>query len=291
MLTAWAHGSIDCLGEHEVSYCWYDKVGVPVDGPMLDAANRERPDVIVYIGQAGGPFCASPSTFKRLRQIAPTVHLNFDAADSGWDDLLKEYRDKECFTLTIGTDGPASGPVDWESYHPVDPRFYDNGAPERRRPIPLGTCGGFPYGLRREVMEHLKAKSGLYIKPREEIYGSYRRYADFLMSCEVAVDCALSAGGHSGKGPYIRTLKTRAIEVGLAGACLLELRGCALKRWAVEDVDYATYETPEEAADVYSTLKANPDKARDMGLRLQKIVRETMNPRLFWDAAFQRCGL
>ena len=125
----------------------------------------------------------------------------------------------------------------------------------------------------------------------EETWDSYQRYANFYMSCQVVVDCALSAGGHSGKGPYIRTLKTRVIEVGLAGACLLELRGCALNRWAIEDVDYATYETPEEATDVYATLRANPSKIYDMALRLNKVVREKMNPQIFWKEVFGKAGL
>lgn len=291
MLIVWYLGSLTCLSGHDVAIHFYDKHGSPSDGPILDAVDREKPDVVTYVGQAGGPWMPSASTFCRIRDRCPTIHVCFDAYDSGWDGLLTRYKEKQCFTVTIATDGGNSGPVDYISYHPVDPRFYPLAHQTERRPIALGTCGGFPYGLRREVMTHLQKTSGLYIKPREEHYDSYQRYANFLMSCEVVVDCALSAGGHSGQGPYARTLKTRAIEVGLAGACLLELRGCALSRWATEDVDYATYETPEEAADVYADLKRNPEKARTMALQLQGIVRNQMNPQLFWDEAFRRCGL
>ena len=111
------------------------------------------------------------------------------------------------------------------------------------------------------------------------------------MSCQIVVDCALSAGGFDGKGPYARTLKTRAIEVGLAGACLLELRGCALNKWASEDIDYATYETADEAVAVARDLMANPDKAQRMAERLSRVVREKMNPTIFWSNVFNACGL
>ena len=140
-------------------------------------------------------------------------------------------------------------------------------------------------------MSRLVRDCGMVIKRREETWGSYQRYANFLMQCRIVADCALSAGGAVGRGPYARTLKTRAIETGLAGACLLELRGCALNKWATEDVDYATYETPDEAVEVARDLMANPDKAQAMAERFSKIVREKMSPRIFYEQIFTACGL
>lgn len=286
MLTEWMIGSLDSVRGHQREICRYDKLGVPPDRFMLDRADQARPDVILYISQAGGPFCAAPSTFQRLRKIAPIVHLCFDAADIGWDALLAIYREKQCFDLTVACDGAARGPVDLVLFHPVDPRPYANPPPLADRPIDVGTCGGFPYGLRKEVVDHLVRTVGLVIKPREEVYGSYQRYADFYKSCKIVVDCALSAGGTDGKGPYARTLKTRAIEVGLAGAALVEIRGCALQHWAVEDVAYASYETPEEAEREIRNLLAYPARAQVMATVLHDTVRRTMSPEIFWQTVF-----
>lgn len=291
MLTELFHGSLESLGEHDIFKCWYDKIGVPVDRGMLDAVNRIRPDVILYLSQADGPYVASPDTFRRLKDICPTVHLCLDAYDIGFKEKLELYKKKECFTLTVACDGGASGPVDMVLFHPVDPRPYISQEPALGRPLMLGTCGGFPNGLRREVMDHLGRTCGLIIKPREEVYGSYHRYASFLKNCSVVVDCALSAGGHDGKGPYARTLKTRAIEVGLAGSCLMELRGCALNKWAVEDKDYATYETPGEAESVYHGLMKNPAKLGDMAHNLRQIVTWKMSPAVFYQEVFTACEL
>ena len=296
MVLAWLEGSLEAInanGNLAISVFRYDRVGTPVDRPMRNFVGRNRPDIIIYTSQAAGPYVASTSTFKALRGIAPIVHLCLDAADCGFTDLLKLYRDQGCFSYTVGCDGLADGPVDWVSFHPVDPRPYNDARTMAldSRPVPLGTAGGFPYGLRKDVIDSLKQECGLYIRPREETFNSYQRYANFLMQCRIVADCALSAGGPEGSGPYARTLKTRAIETGLAGACLLELRGCALNKWATEDVDYATYETPEEAVEVARYLMANPDKAQAMAERFSKIVREKMSPRIFYEQVFTACGL
>lgn len=297
MVLEWLEGSLHAVnsGQLKISVLRYDRIGTPVDRGMLDRVGNDDPQIIVYTSQVSGPFVAAPSTFRRMREIAPILHICLDAGDIGFATLLTRYRDAGCFTYTVACDGCAAGPVDWIGFHPVDPRPYERiqqGQTNlQQRPLIFGSCGGWPYGLRREVIDTLKRDCGLYIKPREETFGSYSRYANFLMSCRIVVDCALSAGGPEGRGPYARTLKTRAIEVGLAGACLLELRGCALNKWAEEDVDYATYETPEEAVAVARDLMVNPDKAQAMAERLARVVREKMNPTIFWSQVFSACGL
>lgn len=300
MVLEWLEGSLHACntGQLEISVLRYDRIGTPVDRGMLDRVARDRPDIALYVSQADGPFVAGPSTFKSIRGIAPIVHLCLDAGDVGFAPLLTKYRDEGCFTWTVATDGLAAAPVDAISFHPVDPRPYAlvsdqvarrQGLVLESRPVPLGTAGGFPYGLRREVADTMTRECGLYIKPREETWGSYQRYANFLMSCQIVVDCALSAGGPNGQGPYARTLKTRAIEVGLAGSCLIELRGCALNKWATEDVDYATYDTAEEAVAVARDLTANPERAQRLADNLARVVREKMNPTIFWAQVFSAC--
>ncbi len=283
MIVEWMLGSIDCLNEHEVEVCRYDRVGLPVDRGVLDFADRVKPDVILYISQADGPFVAEPSTFRRLRDISPSVHLCFDAGDIGFERLLNTYKERECFDVTVACDGCNIGPVDLVMWHPVDTRPY---AQSLEKDIPLGTCGGFPYGIRKEVAQRLVRNCDMLIKPREEIYGSYYRYANFLKRCRVVLDCAVSAGGHDGKGPYTRTLKTRAIETGLAGACLLELRGCALKDFAMEDHHYATYETPEEAEEVYRRLIKQPEEIAEMARSFNEHVTKKLSPQVFWHTVF-----
>lgn len=296
MVTEQYHGSLTYL-DYEPNYYWYDKHSSPPDQGMLSVVDQLRPDIVLYISQAGGPWCASPDTFRRIRDKAPLAHLCLDAFDIGFDPLLTEYREKGCFTFTVACDGGAHNPanVDWIGFHPVDPRPYAKQKPVLERPILLGTCGGFPYGLRKEVFDRLVKNCGMVVKPREEVYGSYQRYANFLMQCQIVLDCALSAGGHNGQGPYARTLKTRAVEVGLAGACLLELRGSALKNKAREGWDFMTYETAKEAEELVQHILdisrmpiVDYFHRQDAGRRLQTIVHEKMNPEIFWNTVFER---
>ena len=302
MLTEWILGSLESINDNrqfDISVCRYDRIGVPVDHGILDRVSRDKPDCVLYVSQAAGPFVPSISSFKSISRGTPLVHICLDAGDVGFVPMLTKWRDNDCFTYTVACDGCATGPVDFISFHPVDVRPYrtSEGMGERHyvaleeRPLALGTCGGFPYGLRKQVMDALTARCGLVMKQREEVYGSYSRYSRFLMSCQIVPDCALSAGGPEGKGPYAKTLKTRAIEVGLAGACLLELRGCALNKWATEDVDYATYATAEEACDVCSDLMRDHDRASRLAHNLSAVVRDKMNPTIFYSAIFKACGL
>jgi hypothetical protein len=292
MILEYMEGSLESLDhQHEVRVHRYDKHGSPPDRAMLQAADEFKPEVILYVSQAAGPWLASPSTFKRLSDRYKTVHLCLDAFDIGFAPLLETYSREQCFTVTVACDGGASGPVSYVSFHPVDPRPYAfPGKRHAERTFALGTCGGFPYGLRKEVHDRLVANCGMVVKPREEKWGSYGRYARFYGECRIVLDCALSAGGFDGKGPYARTLKTRAIEVGLAGACLLELEGSALEKSLPPELNYYTYRTPEEAEQMVNLLLANPSRAQVAGDRLSSFIRNSMSPRVFFDELGRRLG-
>lgn len=282
-------GSLTYLG-YEPTLYFYDRHGSPPDQGMLSVVDRQRPDIVLYISQAGGPWCASPDTFRRIRDKVPLVHLCLDAYDIGFDPLLTEYRAKGCFTFTVACDGGAHNPenVDWIGFHPVDPRPYAKQKPVLDRPILLGTCGGFPYGLRKEVFDRLVKNCGMVVKPREEVYGSYQRYANFLMQCQIVLDCALSAGGHNGQGPYARTLKTRAVEVGLAGSSLLEIYDSALERWASVGWEFTPYGTADEAEEAVVWLIKNPKEREARAVYLYETVRDKMSSKIFWNTVFNK---
>ena len=299
MVIEWCVGSLESLDhQHEVFTHFYDKHGSPPDRAMLDAAENFKPEVILYVSQAAGPWLASPSTFRKLADRYKTVHLCLDAFDTGFTPLLEIYARGQCFTQTVACDGGSAGPVDYVSFHPVDPRPYAHpGKRHAERTFSLGTCGGFPYGLRKEVCDRLVANCSMVVKPREEKWGSYGRYARFLGECRIVLDCALSAGGFDGKGPYARTLKTRAIEVGLAGACLLELRGAAIERYAGAansrphiKPDFVDYETSEEAEEKVRLMLADPGFTQLLADRYAAKIRSKCSPRVFFDELGKRLG-
>jgi len=112
---------------HDVSVYRFDKHGVPVDRGMIDVASWHRPDLLVYIGQNGGPFLAAETTFHHLKTICPTVLLCFDASDKTWFPLLTNYRDHDTFSLIVSIDGNPAWPkreIDYATLTPIAVEFY-----------------------------------------------------------------------------------------------------------------------------------------------------------------------
>ena len=101
---------LQSLMHHETIVYFYDQHGTPVDSGMIRVAEQHKPDMLCYIGQNGGAFLASESTFHKLKAICPTVAMIHDASDKTWARLLHEYREREAFSCVVNIDGNP----DWE---------------------------------------------------------------------------------------------------------------------------------------------------------------------------------
>lgn len=143
-------GSLECVGEHEVSVMRYDekwhraamelnqtnkdlvarinhpdpaqrfhfpRERVEMDAEMLQHAKLSKPDAIIYISAWEGDFVPLNETLGELNSIAPMVHFLCDAADPPWWDQLKEFERRQCFSLTVAIDGNQNWPGgrDWKS--------------------------------------------------------------------------------------------------------------------------------------------------------------------------------
>ena len=86
-----------------------------------------------------------------------------------------------------------------------------------------------------------------------------------------------------------KQFKARCIEVGFAGACLLETRGSAAQDWLTPGLDYLSYDTPEEAA--YLVKNAGQDYIQSCAENLHRKVMANYSPEMFWHRVFQRMGL
>jgi len=81
-----------------------------LDAEVYAAAKAFSPDLIVYIGACGGNT-PSIEGFKRLREIAPTVHFCSDAADDPWWPWLLAYDKAGSFDLQVALDGTHDWPL------------------------------------------------------------------------------------------------------------------------------------------------------------------------------------
>lgn len=267
---------------------FYDTLPNPIDRAVLDIARDASPDIILFCGIASWDRMPSVSCLVQLRSIAPTVLLSGDLSDPPWWEYLRIFQKRECFDLAVNFDGNDSWPKwhenDFTALTPMSHSFFPNQKPLKDRLIPFGFCGGCGSPSRREIIDYLVDHAGLQIKPREEQYGTYARYARFMMECQLTVNIPHSGSDNS------EQVKGRVLEAGLAGTCLLEHEASAARHWFEAGTDYIVYRTKEEAAAIVRDLLGNVPLMQETALRLQRKVIENHSPEKFWARVFEAAG-
>ena len=216
------------------------------------------------------------------------VLLSGDLSDPPWWPYLRDFRAAGCFDCIVNFDGNEawpSGNRDLTMLTPMSPSFFANQRPLKDRLIPFGFCGGCGSPSRREIIDYLVEHAGLQIKPREEQYGTYARYARFMLECQLTVNVP-----HSGSD-NAEQVKGRVLEAGLAGTCLLEHEASAARHWFDAGTDYIVYRTKEEAAMIARGLLENVTLMQETALRLQRKVIENHSPAKFWARVFEAVGV
>lgn len=278
--------SLDGQG-HDVHVFRFDRVTPPPDRAMLDIVDLKAPDLVLYIGSTGGPHLPSASTFWRIKQRCPIVAIAFDASDASWQPRLAEYHEYGCFSMIVNIDGNDNWPktgLDFTTLTPINRHFYDNQRPLIERPIKFGFAGGYASPSRRTYIEYLQRHANLVVPQRNEQYGSYQSYADFMCKCRIMLNVPFSGSDNSNQ------VKGRVIEAGLAGNVLLEHVDSAAEAWFKPGVDYQTYETPADAAEQMKRLLDDPQEMKRLAANLQNRVKHYM-PKKFWAEIFRRAGV
>lgn len=266
----------------------YDRLPYLPDRHILDIAREYRPDVVLFCGIADWGRMPSMDTLGKLRTIAPTILLSGDLSDPPWWPYLEAFRRAECFDAMVNFDGNDYWPHGHPSFTALTPMAqspFANQKPLKDRLIPFGFCGGCGSPSRAEIIDYLVQHAGLQIKPREEQYGTYARYARFMMECQLTVNVPHSGSDNS------EQVKGRVLEAGLAGTCLLEHVDSAARHWFTPMEDYITYNSKEDAAEMAKNLLADPNLMQRMALRLQRKVIERHSPEIFWAKVFKAVGL
>lgn len=286
--------SLQSLGHNVDQWFYFDKVShpdkllpIPPDSALLDLARSAPRDIILFCGVADAGLMPSPDTFVQLRKLCPVVMLSGDLSDPPWWPYLKAH--KNSFDLVVNFDGnnnwPKCTPNDFTALTPVAHEFYPVSKPLKDRLIPFGFCGGCASPSRWEIIGWLVDNAGLQIKPREEQYGSYNRYAAFMLETAITVNVPFSGSDSSFQ------VKGRVLESGLARVCLLDHVSSASKNWFRPNIDYVVYETKEHAAAIVKELLSDLDRAQTFADNLHKRVVEEHSPKIFWDKVFKAVGL
>jgi glycosyl transferase family 1 len=278
------HRSLQSLKEHEVTLLHY-RQDWNVDQQIRNMIADFIPDCAVFSGTAGGPNLPKPETLAEININVPIIHFCADTSDPPWWPYLESYRAAKSFRMTVNIDGNDEWPKEGRDITlltPIDPAFYDGALPLEQRPIQLGFCGGYPDGLRKELIEHLQAECGLVVKPRNEMYGSYQSYSDFMKQCRIVVNVPISGSGVS------RQVKGRVLEAGWAGCCLVDLIESAAGKWFDPYNDYLSYFNVPDAAHKMKSLFNSPDEMRRRAYNLSVKVRRDHSPQVFWNKVFER---
>lgn len=254
---------------------------------IVTKALQSLPELIIYFSVAAGPSLPSIETFKVIKDIAPLVHICFDASCPDWHPLLKNYIENECFDLTVNIDGNFTWPQgdkDFTALCPIDPRPYkkmdSNYGRYTSRTVHCGFAGGTGSKDRQEMISYLQQNGAIKVMQRDERYGTYQNYADFSMQCKNILN--MSACG-SGKA---RQVKARVLEAGMSHALLLEERGSATKNWFKAGQDYLEYTTKEEALELIEGLMDNEATSYSYAENLHAKVIKHHNANLFWSKVF-----
>ena len=263
----------------EVEHYRFDHTGIRNDWKIIETAERVRPQAIFYIGANCAPGIPKPDTLKALRNIAPTVNLCSDAADSPWHSVLAFYRCNGCFDLQVSIDG-AKDVVDLSTLTPVDSRPFD--AINVERDIRSGFSGTVGrWNSRSEMVLALKWFGGLTVRDREGD-GTYEDHVRFLKRCKILLNISITGSGR------LHHIKGRVLEAGWAGCALLESDGSPINDWFPSDC-YFLYRNPKEASDIIESI--SDEEILRAAKRLSEEVRKRFRPEQIYGEMLKRVGL
>lgn len=258
----------------------FDHLGIRNDWQFLEAAEREKPDIVFYIGANQAPGNPKPETLRALRKFAPTVLVCSDAADKPWHKVLGGYRFHNCFTLQVSIDGARSAPVDLATLTPVDSRPFD--AIQPVRDIRFGFSGTVGrWNARSETILALEWFGGLKVRHRHSD-GSYEDHVGFLKRCQILLNMSFTGTQHA------HHIKGRVVEAGFAGCALLEFAGSPIGDWFPEGC-WFPFRDPHEAAEIVRSL--SDAEIERSAAALSSFVREHYTPNKIYGSILEKAGV
>lgn len=245
---------------------------------ILEKCEQVNPDITFFVGSAAGPYFAEPKKLKRIKEKFKLVHVCTDGGCPGWYEGLKAYEEAGCFDLTVSVDGCRNEYADLVTLTLVDPKLYElKRLPFKDKSYNLGFMGGgmFDLGSEREsICSELETEGLLTInRQRDERFGSYERYVDFIVQCRSVLNFSRTG---SGKTHHV---KNRVIEAGLSQACLFEPLDSPAHDWF--DGGMYAWETPK---DIIKILDSEPHRLMaDAGLSLYEQIIEHHSPKAWFN--------
>lgn len=277
--------SLEALG-HKVYVVRYDDRPHDRHGELVDYARSISADLIVFVGAyepSHGQPVPRPDVLRALREVAPSVLLCGDAADHPWWPVLEEYHRERCFTVIVGMDGQPESPIKnfpegITLLTPTDHRLF-NPPPWEQRTIRFGMIGGAGH---RDVQIQSLVARGLDFRPGPG-GRSYGEFAQLMCQTKLTINNA-----RTGTGEHMQ-VKGRVIEAGMAGCCLLEMRGSPTGLWFEPAAEFLEYSDVDEAARVVKTVADST--LRQIAAKFHAKMLAEHHPQIFWSKVLQKTGV
>ena len=252
-----------------------------VDHEILVAFDTHKPDVVIYSGPAEGKCRPFLSTFHTMRKTAKVVNLICDGGCPNWHPLIELYNKEDCFDLNVNIDGNDNWPSrekDITSVGPIDQRYYKKTNIEKV--VDFGFAGGLGSLERREATDRLKQSCGLLMAHRNERWGTYNLYADFMLSCKAVFNMGKTG---SGKAHHV---KYRIIESALACACVFEEVNPITQKYFTPNVDYVEYKDLPHLEQRFAEVMECRSWS-NYGENLQNKEQQNYSTEKFWKRVFK----
>lgn len=250
------------------------------DTDVLHRVRMASPDIIFYIGAAGGgrTYVLNIEILHKLKKMAPFINLVFDGGDKPWHGLIEEYRQQKCFDLQVTIDGCLDSPVDFVTVAPVDTRLFYGPGPERD--IFCGISGNIGPGDQRSKIINPLIEAGLVkMRRRDVVGGGFPEHVAFMRRCQMIINTSYAGSGK------MHHVKQRVFETGFAGAALLECADAPTHHW-IPSTHFFTYDNLDHASEIIRNL--NSDEIAEKGRLLQEYVRANYMPQQVYSGMLDR---
>lgn len=256
-------------------------------GELIEQAQTIKPDVIVYVGAIERYHkrpVPKPDILRRLREVAPSVHIVGDASDKPWWEWLMLYDLQECFSVQVSIDGSFDTPLaDSDNglikLTPTDPTPF---APKEwsSKNVRCGMAGGLGHTERMMLINYL-CQRGLLNWQHDLPFAAM---GGFMSDCKLIFNSPMNGTGDSVH------VKGRVIETAWAGACLLEKTNPCTSAWFPDDL-YLRYKWPDDAVAQIEWARQHDAECADMAKRFREYVKARHHPRVFWNDVLTKAGV
>jgi spore maturation protein CgeB len=273
----------DKTGLFNIDKLYFDELyllGKNINEELLVYLTTNKIDIIVFGYYAGNPiFNPSTETIRKIREIYPKIKLVFFWYDSTFHYINQQaIREIDEFAdLHIPFDGvPLTELTNkWRFFATPESSklFYPDDQIED-----VSFIGRYHYPNRREYIEYAQQHIRINLLPYEV---PAELYAESIRRSKININFSLAFSqlGHQCKGRVFETLASHSL--------LLESENSITSQYIEPDVDYITFNSPQDLVDKAYLLLNNDDWRNEIAEHGYNTYMNKYHPNIMWSYIYQ----